>query len=187
MIRPRTIDRDLLLAVAEDIAGTLGIASVTFGEVASAAGVPKASVQSAFRTRENLLEAMLVRWVDQEHSRFADLAGASPTTAQAVAAHVKSTRNESAEAMQRMASLVAALKETNAGLSQIDPWYRSRGLVLEASCPDEVELRTAFLAAEGAFFVRYLVGLGFSEAAWNSTFDELTGRIEKLLQESKAP
>lgn len=185
MIRPRTIDRDFLLAVAEDIAGSRGIAYVTFGEVASAAGVPKASVQSAFRTRTNLLEAMLSRWMDQERSRFEDLAGATPTMAQAVAAHLKSTRNEPADAMKRMASLVAALKETNTGLSQIESWYRSRGLAVEASCPDDIELRTAFLAAEGAFFVRYLVGLNFSEEAWNSTFDALTRRIERLLPESK--
>jgi hypothetical protein len=109
----------------------------------------------------------------------------SPTMAQAVAAHLKSTRNEPADAMKRMASLVAALKETNTGLSQIESWYRSRGLAVEASCPDDIELRTAFLAAEGAFFVRYLVGLNFSEEAWNSTFDALTRRIERLLPESK--
>jgi len=180
MIRPRTIDRDLLLAAAEDIAAARGIAQVTFGEVASAAGVPKASVQSAFKTRENLLEAMLGRWVDQERSRFESLAGPNPTPVQAVLAHLQSTRDEPVEAMQRMAALVAALKETSSGLDQIEPWYGARGLVLEASTPQAVELRTAFLAAEGAFFVRYLVGLDFGDAAWRSTFDELARRIDAL-------
>ncbi len=181
MIRPRTINRDLLLAAAEDIAATRGIAQVTFGEVASAAGVPKASVQSAFKTRENLLEAMLGRWVEQERSRFEALAGPNPTSVQAVQAHLQSTRDESAEAMQRMAALVAALKETSNGLKQIEPWYRARGLVLEAATPQDVELRTAFLAAEGAFFVRYLVGQDFSESAWRSTFDDLLTRIQRLI------
>lgn len=180
MIRPRTIDRDLLLTAAEDIAAARGIAQVTFGEVASAAGVPKASVQSAFKTRENLLEAMLGRWVEQEQSRFESLAGPNPTPVQAVLAHLQSTRDEPVEAMQRMAALVAALKETSSGLDQIEPWYRARGLVLEASTPETVELRTAFLAAEGAFFIRYLVGLDFGDAAWRSTFDELARRIDAL-------
>lgn len=180
MIRPRTIDRDRLLVAAEDIAATRGIAQVTFGEVASAAGVPKASVQSAFKTRENLLEAMLGRWVGQEQSRFEALAGASPTPVQAVGAHLKSTRDEPVEAMQRMATLVAALKESSTGLKQIETWYRARGLVLEASTSEDIELRSAFLAAEGAFFVRYLVGLDFSEAAWSNTFDDLVRRIETL-------
>lgn len=186
MIRPRTIDRELLLAAAEDIAATRGIAQVTFGEVASAAGVPKATVQSAFKTRENLLEAMLGRWVDQERARFEAMAGPDPTPARAVRAHLQSTRNESPEAMQRMASLVAALKETPTGLERIDPWYRARGLVVEASSPEDVALRSAFLAAEGAFFVRYLVGLDFSDAAWLSTFDELFQRIDPLMSKPTA-
>jgi len=79
-----------------------------------------------------------------------------------------------------MASLVAALKESSTGLEQIETWYCARGLVLEATTPDDIELRNAFLAAEGAFFFRYLVGLDFSEAVWNGIFDALSLRIQQM-------
>ena len=61
MVRPRTIDREYLLNVAEDIAAATGAAGLSFGSLAAAAGVSKASVQSAFGTREALIEAMLNR------------------------------------------------------------------------------------------------------------------------------
>jgi len=171
--RPRSIDREHLLACAQEIAGTYGIAKLTFGEVGIAAGVSKATVQSVFRTREQLLESMLGRWMEQEQLRFKALAGEHPSATEAVVAHIESTAREEPEMMRRMAAIMAALKDAPSGLAQVVDWYQSRGLNVEASTDQDKALRTAFLAAEGAFFVRYLVGLPMSDEAWTDLFDEL--------------
>jgi len=173
VIRPRTIDRDQLLNCAEDIAASGGISEVTFGAVASAAGVPKASVQSAFGTRESLLDAMLQRWVNRERERFNALAGSNPTPADCVVAHLRSTASESHESMLRMASLVATLGASGTRVDRVVDWYESRGLSTVAESPEQKRLRAAFLAAEGAFFVRYLVGLPMSDEVWQDIFSDL--------------
>jgi AcrR family transcriptional regulator len=59
MGRRQTIDREKVLAVAEDIVGQRGAAALTIDAVAKAAGITKGGVQSAFGTKEALIAAML--------------------------------------------------------------------------------------------------------------------------------
>ena len=70
MARPRTVDRDQLLDVAEAVMSAEGTAGLTFGGVAKVAGISKATVQSVFKTREAMIEAMLQRWIAKEQLRF---------------------------------------------------------------------------------------------------------------------
>ena len=109
MGRPRTINREQLLDVAEAVVAESGAIGLSFGAIAAAAGLPKASVQSAFGTREALIEAMLDRWMAQEQLRFHAAAGPHPSAPDRIRAHVQTTAEESEVSMRRMATLLAGL------------------------------------------------------------------------------
>lgn len=173
MPRPRSIDRELLLNLAEATVAATGAAGLSFGSLAAASGVSRASVQSVFGTREALIAAMLERWLAQEGQRFAAAAGPSPTPEQRIRAHIATTAVEPEEGMRRSATLMASLAGSERQVRSAADWYQSRVGDLSASTPEARRLRTAFLAAEGAFFVRYLVGLPMSGALWREIFDDL--------------
>src|SRR6218665_3880573 len=62
MSKRPVIDRNLVLDAAVSVVMERGIAALSIGEVAKAAGISKGGVQSCFGTKEGLLEAMVNRW-----------------------------------------------------------------------------------------------------------------------------
>lgn len=175
MARPRRIDRAHLLERAEALVAAEGAAALSFGRLASAAGVPKASIQSAFGTREALVEAMLDRWLRAEQQRFANLAGPTPSPLARVLAHLRSVGTETPEASSRMASLLAALTEAGLASESLAAWYAARIGDLSAAGAEARRLRLAFLAAEGAFTMRHLAGVRIRDEVWQDVFADLEG------------
>jgi AcrR family transcriptional regulator len=173
MARPRTIDREHLLDVAEGIVAKASAATLSFGSLAAAAGVPKPSVQSAFGTREALIDAMLERWLGREQQRFEAVAGAARTPRARVRAHIHTLAEEPKEASSRMASFLAALVGSGEQSASTARWYRSRIGDLSAKTRDQRRLRIAFLAAEGAFYVRHLAGFPMRDELWEEIFADL--------------
>lgn len=174
MGRPRTVDRERLLQVAEEVASAGGAAGLSLGKVATAAGIPKATVQSVFGTREGLIEAMLERWIRDEAERFAANGGGQPSAKERVRAHVLTTEAEPTDISSRVAALFAVLASSGDQQPKITAdWYAGRIGSLEAETDDERRLRLAFLATEGAFFIRHLAGLEMSEAVWGSIFADI--------------
>lgn len=173
MARPRRIDREQLLEQAEAIVAAEGTAGLSFGRLAAAAGLAKASVQSAFGTREALIEAMLGRWLRAEEERHARLAGPDPTPRDRVLAHVRSVATETREASSRMATLLAALTEAGLASTTLADWYASRIGDLSAEGAEARQLRLAFLAAEGAFSMRHLAGVPIRDEVWEELFRDL--------------
>lgn len=173
MVRPRTINREHLLDAAEELAAASGAASLTFGGIAAAAGLSKATVQSAFGTREALIEAMLERWLQQEQQRFSRVAGPNPSPETRIRAHIRTAGMESEVAMRRAASILVALAGSEVQSGTAARWYETRIGTLEADTDGARRLRMAFLAAEGAFFLRYLAGLPISDERWRDIFQDL--------------
>lgn len=173
MVRPRTINREHLLDMAEAVVAESGAIGLSFGAVAAASGLPKASIQSAFGTREALIEAMLDRWIAQEQTRFHDVAGPTPSARERIQAHVQITAEESTVSMQRVASLLAAMVGLTQQVERAIEWYVSRVGDLNATTEEERSLRTAFLATEGAFFMRYLIGYPMHDDLWHQIFQDI--------------
>lgn len=173
MPRPRSIDRERLLDLAEQAVASTGAAGLSFGAVAAAAGLSKASVQSVFGTREALIEAMLDRWITQEQKRYASVAGTRPSAKRRVLAHLETTATESADAMRRVATLLAAMAGSPHQAHRAVDWYAARVPNLSATGEEARRLRMAFMAAEGAFYMRYFVGFPISDAVWETLFDDL--------------
>lgn len=173
MNRPRTIDRELLLDHAEQILSKSGGAGLSFSSLAKSAGLSKASVQSVFSTRENLLEAIFDRWITEEHSRFEQVAGRQPDKKQKIQTHVEITHVESALSMRRVATTLTALIGSDIQMNRAIEWYRFRAGDLDAQTKEERQRRIAFLATEGAFFLRYLIGYQMTNQLWNEIFEDL--------------
>lgn len=173
MVRLRTVDRDQLLDVAEAVTSAEGTAGLTFGSVAKAAGMAKATVQSVFKTREAMIEAMLQRWIAKEQQRFEAVVGPNPDRSQRISAHIRTTAEETTDANSRVASLVAALAGASDHNKGMLNWYASRIGDLGATTEPERRERIAFLAAEGAFFLRYIAGFEMTDKRWIEIFDDL--------------
>ena len=181
MARPRTRDRERLLDAAESVVTAGRIAALSFGSVAAASGVPKASVQSAFGTREGMIDAMLARWLEREKQRFDRAAGARPTAQKRTRAHIQTTEHD--DDGSRMATLLAALAGSGEQSASTAAWYAARIGNLSARTSEQRRLRIAFLAAEGAFYIRHLVGFQISEALWHDIFSDLHALIDDGLEE----
>ncbi|MEN2749940.1 TetR family transcriptional regulator [Sphingomonas sp. T9W2] len=173
MARPRTVDRDQLLDVAEAVMSAEGTAGLTFGGVAKVAGISKATVQSVFKTREAMIEAMLQRWIAKDQLRFEAIAGQNPDRSQRVSAHIRATAEEMDDAHRRVASLFAALAGAGDDNRLMLSWYAARLGDLSAATDAERRERIALLATEGAFFLRYFAGFKMSDERWRDIFNDL--------------
>jgi AcrR family transcriptional regulator len=178
MARPRTLNRDRLLDAAEGIVAKSGAAGLTFGSLAAAAEVPKASIQSAFGSREALMDAVLDRWLIREQSRFdTELAGRT-SERDRMLAHIRITAELSREESISGAALVAALASAGEAETSSTRWYRARAGTLEAKTEEARRLRIAFFAAEGAYYIRNLLGLPMSDELWREIFSDLSAYAE---------
>lgn len=174
MARPRTIDRDKLLSAAEAVVLRDGAASLSFSSVAARAGLSKASVQSVFGSRDALVEALIARWLEREGRCFRAALGDDLSDDARLRAHLRCTRAEIATSGgQRIATLLAVLASEGGRSGGVRRWYRERLGDLTADSDAERRRRTAYLAAEGAFFLRCMVGLEADEALWSEIFADL--------------
>ncbi|WEZ83428.1 TetR family transcriptional regulator [Rhizobium sp. 32-5/1] len=167
------IDRDRLLDVAEKCVGENGAISLTFGSLAAAAGLSKGTVQTIFVTRDNLLEALLTRWMDREKVRFEDEKAGVDTAEAHVLAHLKTTEQEDVEIGRTVLTMLAAIAENGRTSHVMKDWYQDRLRDLEADTPDARRQRIAYLAAEGAFLVRNVIGLKIEKDRWEEIFRDL--------------
>ncbi|WP_144639627.1 TetR family transcriptional regulator [Bordetella genomosp. 13] len=178
MARPRTIDREHLLDVAQALVAQAGTGALTFGALAKAAGLAKASVQSVFGTREALIEAILERWMAFDEMRFAANVAPDADKRTRIRAHVRLLAAEKAEDSHRIAGLMVALAGAGHQASSILQWYDRRIDAFAVDGAQDRLLRIAFLAADGAFFVRHLANYPMDDAVW----EDIHRDIDALLQ-----
>lgn len=180
MSRPRSIDRDSVLEVAESIVVQQGAGELTFDAVAKGAGITKGGVQSCFGTKEGLITAMLERWNDAYESEKAALMSQPGCEALTpIEQHVRVTAT--AHSLNaRSASLLAALLQSKEQVSGIREWYGAQLAQIDTATDDGRRARLAFLATEGAFMLRYLGLADIDDAGWHEIFDDI-GRCAKPL------
>lgn len=168
MGRKPSIDRDAVLDVAEAIVRDSGAAGLTIDAVARAAGISKGGVQSAFGTKDGLIDALFTRWEASYQALFAPPPGATP--AQRVRAHARATHGADALSQAKAAGLMAALIQAPEHLATVRDWY--------ARLADGVDTQTdagrrawlALLATEGAFLLRHFGLMAMSDAQWDASF-----------------
>jgi AcrR family transcriptional regulator len=172
MSRPKSIDRDRVLDVAEDIVVRRGAAELTIDAVAKGVGVTKGGVQSCFGTKENLIAAMLQRWGDayEEAQRKVPKVGAADCTP--VQRHIRVTaRSDSLNA--RAAALLAAMLQSKDQLGWMRSWYAGHLAGFDVTTDEGRRARLAFLATEGAFMLRYFGLVDMSKSEWSDIFRDI--------------
>ncbi|MAD47525.1 MAG: TetR family transcriptional regulator [Oceanospirillaceae bacterium] len=173
MGRRKTIDRNVLLDIAEQIVGGQGAKALTIDALAKAAGITKGGVQYSFRNKEALLDAIFERWDQQYNSLYRSIAGDHPDAMEKVAGHVQATRQADESANARAASLMMALLENPKQMAANRTWYR--GIISDLDLSDEKarRMRLAFLASEGAFLLRSLGLLDIDDSEWQDMMDDV--------------
>lgn len=126
MGRQRSIDRDKVLDIAEEIVATQGAAGLTIDAVAKAMGISKGGVQYCFGSKDALIDAMFDRWGSAYETLFKAIAGDDPSPQTAVRAHMLATHSSDQTASAKAAGLMATLIQTPEHLASTREWYRSR-------------------------------------------------------------
>ncbi|MEO3385220.1 TetR/AcrR family transcriptional regulator [Mesorhizobium sp. CAU 1741] len=172
MGRKKTIDRDAVLDAAEAIVMELGTGRLTFDEIAKRACVSKGGVLYCFASKQDLVAAMVRRDLDRfsdDVARHRDEAG----HADDLKAHLAATRHESDVLAARAASLMAVLAETPEHAAPVREYYRGWFARFDPNSESGRRARMAFLAAEGAFLLRGMGMMDFSEDEWRDMFVQM--------------
>lgn len=177
MGRKRTIDREVLLDVAEGIVNRRGAAALTIDAVAKAAGVTKGGVQYSFGTKDELINAMFERWGKGYTEQFQRIAGDQPDPLRAVRAHVEATRASDSVSHAKAASLMAALLQTPELLQSTQAWYRDRIAGLDTATEEGRRARLAFFATEGVFTLRFFRLMEIGEEEWAQIMNDIAATI----------
>ena len=181
MGRRKIIDRNHVLDVAEEIVASRGAGALSIGAVAEAAGITKGGVQSCFGTKEAMVAAMLDRWLAEDERRFRQIAGSNPSPLERIKAHVEATRSYDEFAQTRVASLLATLLQQSEHVAVTNRWYESRLDGLECNSDETRRAKLAFLANEGAFYLRYLGLLPIASDEWQTIFDDIRDLLDGRL------
>ena len=152
--RPRSIDRDHVLDIAEKLVEGGGILALTRGAVAQTTG-DRFDDQVAARKR---------------HKNDA---------ISHIAAHIAVTRESDADDDSRFAAMMASLIPNSHYLEETRAWYRKQWDGLDVSTPEGRRARLAFIANEGAFWLRSFNLFELPQKEWQSIFND----IEELLGE----
>lgn len=173
MARPKTVDREHVLNAAERIVANRGAGALSIGAVAEAAGISKGGVQSTFGTREGLIAAMLDRWLETDQQAYTELLGDDGGPRNRLLAHLETTRRADETGLHKTAGLLAALMESPEHLAAVRKWYSARLPSNDVTSEQERKERLAFLAIEGAFFLRFFGLVEMDQDVWEATFQDI--------------
>src|SRR5580692_6784542 len=153
--RRRSIDREQVLDLAEAIVSEKGPAALTIDAVAKAAGITKGGVQYAFGSKDQLLDKMYERWSNDFEARVAAIAGENPDPVTAMRAYIAAGRGElNAKTWSRSSVMLTLLMLQPGRLAQYWKLTQKRLDALDLSTEEGRSLALAFVASEGAFFLR---------------------------------
>jgi AcrR family transcriptional regulator len=173
MGRTRTIDRDKVLDVAEQIVLRDGATALTFDAVAKAAGITKGGLQYCFGGKDDLIAAIVERGAK---SFEAELARNTPPGADSLA-RAKGyilTSSQIDEATQaKYISMLLALLQTPEQMQKVRDCYGEFIAQVDPGSEPARRIRTALIAAEGAFFLRSLGLVTMDQADWDDVFADI--------------
>ncbi|TBL52656.1 TetR/AcrR family transcriptional regulator [Obesumbacterium proteus] len=173
MGRQRSIDREKVLDAAEEIIANHGAAALTIDSVARAMGISKGGVQYCFGNKDALIDAMFERWGNAYDRVFDLVATQDDSPVNRVAAHVVATHKYDQASSAKAAGLLVNLLQTKEHLENTRSWYRERIENLDLDSEQGKQARIAFLAAEGAFMLRYFGLMDIDQTEWESIFHDI--------------
>jgi len=184
MGRQKSVDRDNLLDLAEDIVRTQGAAALTIEALAKAAGITKGGIQYTFSSKAALIDALCARWMQSYESLFAKLVVSNPSPIDVIHAHVGATFIDSDPAQAKAASLMTGMLQSPEFMTATRDWYRRSIRGLDPSTAEGRQARLAFLATEGAFCLRYFGFLDITDEEWAGIYGDIRASLMKDLTTS---
>ncbi|MEL6059441.1 TetR/AcrR family transcriptional regulator [Methylobacterium sp. DCY52] len=173
MARPRTIDRDKVLDIAERIVREEGATALTFDAVAKAAGITKGGLQYCFGSKDDLTAAMVDRWMASFNAEVARSTAADASSLEHARGYVVASSRLDEATQTKMAGMLVTLLQSPEYLQRVRAWYAAWIGRFDPGSEAERRARTAFLAAEGAFFLRSLGLVEMDHAGWDGVFDDI--------------
>lgn len=172
MTRRKEIDCNTILDAAETIIGTQGIHRLTLDEVAAKAGVSKGGLTYNFKSKDELISAMVHREnmrFNTEVARYREQFSDAPNPG--LSARIAVARSENAFMINKAASAIAALQLSKARRESMEKQTRADLEEIDITTEQGRKELVAFFAVEGLFYIRGLRLLNFSEQEWQSYMD----------------
>lgn len=188
MARPRVIEQDDILDAAEAVVVRSGAVHLTLDAVAIEAGISKASVIYDYKTKQQLIRAVIERRVDREYERIQETTAALGATPSASIRGLIAAASDAPpdDARSVAVSLGAALAQDNELRKPIEDYYtRIIASIMQTSQKPRGGL-LAFLALEGLKALEWKNFHSWSdqerkrilqEIGWLVDVDPLSGKI----------
>lgn len=172
MGRRRTIDRESVLNSAELLVQKGGATALTLDAVAKAAGITKGGLQYCFGNKDDLITAMIDRWIAAFDLEIEKHAGPKASLAERARAYVLACRQIDAATQARMVGMLITLLQSPKYLNRIREWYAGWFGDCNVTAEDARQARTAIFAAEGAFLLRSFGFIAMDQSGWDSVFTD---------------
>ncbi|MFW6683043.1 TetR/AcrR family transcriptional regulator [Komagataeibacter intermedius] len=170
MARPRTIDRKNVLDCVEQLVQREGANALTLDAVAREAGITKGGLQDRFGSKDDLISALIDRWLDAFDARVARHIGPDASVADRARAYVRAVSQLDDTTQARIAGMLVTLLQSPKYLQKIRAWYAGWFSGCDPDCAEARQARTALFAAEGAFFLRNLGFVEMDQEWWHTVF-----------------
>lgn len=185
MARPRVIDQNDILDAAEVVVVRNGAAKLTLDAVAVEAGISKASVIYDFKTKKQLIKAVIARRINKEKDRIKAVTEAlddgPDRTVRGLIAAAEDVPDDDLRAVA--AKLAAALAQDNELRDVIASYYRQ----MIASVMDTSEIPSkgllAFLALEGLKSLEWHKYYSWSASERHSILQEISHLLDTVPQQ----
>lgn len=177
MGRKATITRDALLEKAEAIVRSEGAKSLTIDALAKAAGISKGGVQYSFESKDELVRALIARWMRQFDELLADDGIAAPAVL--IHRYIGAMRSSQDAMNAKMAGLMIAYIQDPENLRATRQWYEAMFQRLAGPSAEAQAARVAFLAVEGLFLMR-IAGID-ADGEWTGFLDDVEAVLSALV------
>lgn len=169
MGRKPTITRERLLELAEEIVRNEGPKALTVEALAMSAGLSKGGIQYSFRSKDELIRALIERWTIQ-FDEVLQLKSAS-TSGELVDRYIKAIRVSHQATDAKMAGLLLIYLQNTENMDETRQWYRAILARLDGDTAPARAARVAFLAVEGLFLLR-IIGMDDAER-WDALLEDV--------------
>lgn len=176
--RAKKIDENAILDAAEEVIRESGAGGLTIEAVARRAGVSVGGLQYSFRSKDALISAMFERWGRQYEVDIASLCPEPVDALDEVRRDIIFDFKQSVVAKKKAASIIAALLQSPEHMTQVRNWYQSRLSGVDMTTKQGRNARVAFLAAEGAFMLRFMGLREIGDSEWDEIFDDVLALLD---------
>jgi len=177
MGRQPKITRERLLEIAEEIVRRDGAKALTVEALATSAGLSKGGIQYSFRSKDELICALIERWTTQ-FDEILQIESAKSGD-ELIDRYIGAMRASHQAMDAKMAGLLLTYLQNAVNLEDTRRWYREILARLDGNTKRARAARVAFLAVEGLFLLRII---GVDDAG---DWDGLLGDIEAVLSAAR--